>query len=161
MKFWELSCLNYYHSCQYPEALCCVEMALSICPSNSLSSLGRFYYLRGKIFQALCSTSSSLQFPTTLKPENGLKQITQTKYTCTGDLIQECIWSYDKAYSYFRVMGDDLHIAKTVNNISATYLDRVFGPVALLHVPFNDLARFPFFSHSKREKDETIHKSPR
>lgn len=55
--------------------------------------------------------------------------------TCT----QECISSYDKAYSYFRAIGDDIHIAKTVHNIAHTYLQRVFSPVALLHFPYSEV----------------------
>eukprot|EP01114_Cavostelium_apophysatum_P005299 TRINITY_DN1611_c0_g1_i1.p1 TRINITY_DN1611_c0_g1~~TRINITY_DN1611_c0_g1_i1.p1 ORF type:complete len:1238 (+),score=381.57 TRINITY_DN1611_c0_g1_i1:3322-7035(+) len=152
LKFWELSALNYFHSKQYSEALYCVDTAIQICPSNSLSFLAHYNFLRGKIFQAL-SSSTSVQFPTTLRPQNPKEQPKPNNllkiYTCTGDLIQECIGCFDKSYSLFRAIGDDIHIAKTVANISQTYLERVFSPVALLFFPYNDLARLPHFEVSE------------
>ncbi len=160
LQLWELYTLAYYYSHQYTQALLFVDTAIISCPPSNLSSLSRYHYLRGKIFQSLCSSASTLQFPTNLKPSQPFvkpdENITPRVYyfMSTGDLIQECIASYDKAYSYFRIIGDDLNIAKTVTRIAATCLERTFCPFALLHIPYSDLSRFPYFEVSDIAKQE-------
>ncbi|KYQ89246.1 hypothetical protein DLAC_09901 [Tieghemostelium lacteum] len=156
LKYWELQCLNYYHSNKFSEAIICIECAIETCPTSSLSSRGQYFYIRGKIFQKLVSFSSAtlITFPTTLRPMSEewreiVETCTSTSYTCTGDFIQECIASYKRAYHYYKSIGDDVKIQKIVSRIAECYLDRIFGPVALLHYPFDDVARLPHFATSK------------
>ncbi|EGC34039.1 hypothetical protein DICPUDRAFT_153830 [Dictyostelium purpureum] len=156
LKYWELNCLNYYHSNKFSEALVCIECAIETCPTSSLNARGHYFYIRGKVLQKLVSFSNAtlVTFPTTLRPTgDDWKEIvdscTTTNYHCTGDLIQECVASYKRAYHYFKSISDDVRIQKTVSRIAETYLDRVFGPVALLHYPFDDVARLPHFPQSK------------
>eukprot|EP01133_Synstelium_polycarpum_P011962 gene11962-13942_t len=156
LKYWELNCLNLYHANRLPEALVCVEAAILSCASSSLSTRGQYFYIRGKIFQRLvsCSNATLVSFPTTLRPTTdewrdlALSFDSPTTYTCTGDFIQEGIASFKRAYHYFKSIGDDVKIQKTVSRIAETYLDRVFGPVALLHYPFDNVARLPHFTPS-------------
>ncbi|EGG24087.1 hypothetical protein DFA_06226 [Cavenderia fasciculata] len=157
LKYWELNCLNYYHSNKFAEALVCVECAIESCPLGSLNARGQYFYIRGKILQKLVSFANVtlINFPTTLRPtSDDLKEIVETltpapSYTCTGDLIQEGIASFKRAYHYFKSIGDDVKIQKTVSRIAEVYLDRVFAPCMLLHYPFYDVARLPFFGPSK------------
>ncbi|KAF2078028.1 hypothetical protein CYY_000666 [Polysphondylium violaceum] len=156
LKYWELECLNYYHANKFPEALICIECAIETCPASSLSSRGQYFYIRGKVFQKLVSFSNAtlITFPTTLRPSSDewkeiVDSCTVTTYNCTGDLIQECVASYKRSYHYFKSIGDDVKIQKAVSRIAETYLDRVFGPVALLHYQFDDVARLPYFPSSK------------
>ncbi|EFA86624.1 hypothetical protein PPL_00425 [Heterostelium album PN500] len=157
LKYWEFNCINYLHANKFSEALICIECAIEICPASSLNARGQYFYLRGKIFQKLVSFSNAtlITFPTTLKPTSeewkefvDVNQPTTT-YTCTGDLMQEGIASFKRAYNYFKSIGDDVRIQKTVSRIAETYLDRVFGPVALLHYQFDDVARLPHFTPSR------------
>eukprot|EP01117_Protostelium_nocturnum_P012758 TRINITY_DN4720_c0_g1_i1.p1 TRINITY_DN4720_c0_g1~~TRINITY_DN4720_c0_g1_i1.p1 ORF type:complete len:2345 (+),score=886.19 TRINITY_DN4720_c0_g1_i1:144-7178(+) len=170
LKYFELMALNFHHAGRSQEALSCIDTALSMCPTHSLASLARYWSTRAKIFRELCSCTT-LVFPTTLRPQvsdsSNLSPASvgpsnpnrmsgavggSKLYTCTGDLIQECISSYDKAYHYYKGIGDDIHIAKTVNGIVQTYLERLFAPVALLHFPYNDLARLPAFEQLELAK---------
>jgi hypothetical protein len=168
-KLYELYAKYYYHCHHYIPALACVDMCVTQCSNSNYSTLAKLYFLRGKIFQELCNSSTTLTFPTALKVTNASKidefLTTFTPpanspasgnkiFTCTGDLIQECISSYDKAYSYYRIIGDDVNIAKTTSRISTTYLERLFSPHALLNINFADLARLPYFEVSDIAKVE-------
>jgi hypothetical protein len=96
LKLWELYSLNYYYLHQYPQALFCIDTAIILCPTTNLSSLARYFFLRGKLFQALCSSATAVQFPTSLKPSQPFAKPDDTTsppsgtrvYMCTGDLIQ-------------------------------------------------------------------------
>ena len=170
-KLFELYAKYYFHCHLYIPALACVDMCVTQCSNSNYSTLAKLYFLRGKIFQALCNSSTTLTFPTALKVNNAntakidefLTTFTPPAnspasgnkiFTCTGDLIQECISSYDKAYSYYRIIGDDVNIAKTTSRISTTYLERLFSPHALLNINFADLARLPYFEVSEIAKVE-------
>ncbi|PRP78521.1 hypothetical protein PROFUN_13578 [Planoprotostelium fungivorum] len=159
MKYYELQALLHHHSGKHTDALSdvssSIETAINLCSSTSLAALAHYWTVRAKIFRALCSLIH-ITFPTTLKPNPTDPNLSSNRgtnsqaklYTCVGDLIQECVYSYDKAYHYYKGIGDDIHIAKTVNGIVQTYLERLFCPVALLHFRYNDLARLPFFEIS-------------
>eukprot|EP01087_Luapelamoeba_hula_P007472 TRINITY_DN1836_c0_g1_i1.p1 TRINITY_DN1836_c0_g1~~TRINITY_DN1836_c0_g1_i1.p1 ORF type:complete len:2622 (-),score=441.85 TRINITY_DN1836_c0_g1_i1:2-7072(-) len=149
-SYWEQRCLNYYHSKMYAEALECVELAIARCSEQSLSTLGRYFYTRGKILQAL-SASPTLTFPTGL-PALDLDPDTKshirgphshsTVYTCIGDIIQETVATFDKAFDYFSCINDDLAIGKTLSRVAETYLTYLFPSVALLRYPYKEKARF-------------------
>lgn len=80
-----------------------IELAIDLCPVSSLFARGHYYYMRGKVLQSLCSSSSTitLHFPTSLKPpvyDQASTPSDCTIYTCTGDIVQEAAASYKKAY---------------------------------------------------------------
>lgn len=97
---------NSYHAGRPQEAMAAIELAIDLCPVSSLFSRGHYFYLRGKVLQSLCSSSSTvaLNFPTSLKPpiyDQGSSSGDPTMYTCTGDIVQEAAASYKKAYLTF------------------------------------------------------------
>lgn len=65
---------------------------------------------------------------------------------------KECIANFNRAYNYFKVLGDDIHIAKTVTNIATTFLDYVFPNVALLKLHYDTVARLSYFEASDLAK---------
>ena len=79
-------------------------------------------------------------------------------FTNTGDLLQECVATYERAYTYFRSVGDDRGISRTVARIAEAYLARVFAPVALLGLPYEEVARLPFFRVSALAADKSLEK---
>jgi len=142
-QHWELYVLNYYHAKRYREATFAVDNAIAVCPAANLSSLGKFYYLRGKIFQALARANGHT-FPTMLRPE-GQEAAHGYYFRCKGDMMQETISTYRRAYHYFGVVGDQLWLSKTVCRIAETYLEPLFAPVALLQKPLDSVNRFPAY----------------
>jgi hypothetical protein len=54
------------------------------------------------------------------------------------------------SYRYYKLVGDDVHIAKTVARIAHVYLERVFAPVAFLEQRLDDVARIKLFSPPRR-----------
>jgi tetratricopeptide (TPR) repeat protein len=168
LMYWELSASNYYHAQEFPQAIFCIDYAISLCSAQSLNARGRLCYLRGKIFQSICLYAETIHFPTNFKPKKlrlpeefvmatstpGPGQIQlkpldfSTIYTCKGDLIQECISTYTRAYSYFSAVGDDIRIARTVSRIAETYLDHFFPQVALQEKIIEDINTLPPFTPS-------------
>ena len=102
-RYFELLTRNCYHSGRSQEAMAAIELAIDLCPVSSLFARGHYYYMRGKVLQSLCSSSSTitLHFPTSLKPpvyDQPSNPSDSTLYTCTGDIVQEATASYKKAY---------------------------------------------------------------
>ncbi|GAM25504.1 hypothetical protein SAMD00019534_086790 [Acytostelium subglobosum LB1] len=155
LNYWVLNCLNYLAANKFAEALLCIECAIEICPLSSLNARGQYFYTRGKIFQRLIQLCNAtlITFPTNLRPSGEewrdfIDSSQLTNYTSTGDLLQEGIASFKRAYNYFKSTGDDVKIQKTVSHIAELYLDRLFAPVALHHYPFDDVARLSIFNLS-------------
>lgn len=148
LLYHELCARNYFHAKKYNKALVSVESAISLCAHNNLKALAYYFYLRGKVLKELCKLRN-IKFPTNFVEKLTKSQESIPMYSCIGDLIQECVGSFRKAYECFKMVGDDIGIAKAVSNIAATYLDRVFAPVALMHASFEDLSRFPHYENSK------------
>jgi len=134
--------------------------------------------IRGKILQRLALSSTPLNFPITLSPnaptgkdigrdsgkdkKKDKEAVAAGKevvmFTNTGDLLQECVATYERAYTYFRSVGDDRGIGRTVARIAEAYLARVFAPVALLGLPYEEVARLPFFRVSALAADKSLEK---
>ena len=149
LRLYQLSAKNEYHSRNYTVALFHTENAISICDSSNISPLADFYFLRGKIFQALCNSSTAIQFPTSLRPDKSPTNgsfLSFKLYSCTGDLIQDAVYCFDKAYDYYRVIGDDINRAKVLSRIGEVYLDRVFTPTSLLRFDYSEVSRLRGFS---------------
>jgi hypothetical protein len=142
-QLWELHALNHYHANRYRDATFAVDNAIEGCASSNLGALGKFYYLRGKIFQTLASTTGHT-FPTTLRPE-GNEPAQGYYFRCKGDIMQETISTYRRAYQYFGAVGDQVSLSKTVCRIAETYLEPLFAPVALLQKPIDTVNRFPAY----------------
>jgi len=139
----------------------CIELAISNCEKSRLNTLGKYYSLRGKILQGLADLPL-VHYPTTfpancldvdtrnflMHTTNKVMQADPTLYSCVGDVIQEAIATFDRAYDYFLAVGDDTKVAKALSRIAETYLSHLFGPVALLRIPYQERARLPAFKTS-------------
>ncbi len=169
--------MNHYHACRFPEALHAVEQALRATSDYNLSGMGRFMYVRGKIFQRLASSATHVNFPTALRPEADSPHTESkmsagsaaaaaaaaasaahqaTVYTCTGDLLQEAVANFSRAYHFFRAVGDDMRVGKAVAHIAETYLGRLFAPVALLRLPYESVAKLAGFKLSPLAAEKDI-----
>ncbi|KAL6077951.1 Tetratricopeptide repeat domain containing protein [Balamuthia mandrillaris] len=101
-------------------------------PASSLSSASSSY---GP--SSTRSSSSSYSAP-----------LQRMEFSCAGDLLQEAVATFDKAYDYFQAAGDDMQLAKVLSHIAETYIAYLFGPVALLRFPYEERARLPVFKVS-------------
>eukprot|EP01122_Echinamoeba_exundans_P013179 TRINITY_DN5714_c0_g1_i2.p1 TRINITY_DN5714_c0_g1~~TRINITY_DN5714_c0_g1_i2.p1 ORF type:complete len:2539 (-),score=478.97 TRINITY_DN5714_c0_g1_i2:1244-8860(-) len=61
--YWELSARNYLHHKLLFEGLYCIDRAIHLSVSSRYSSVGRFFYLRGKILHEMFRNSASMTFP--------------------------------------------------------------------------------------------------
>jgi hypothetical protein len=126
---------------------------------HSSSIKGKIYYFRGKILQKICSNQRSFDFPIIIRKKtknkkaqggggDGEKGMVMIQFSGRGDVIQECIATYKKAYSYFNQIGDELRIGNTIARISETYLDHLFSSILYQKLSFLSASRFPFFTPS-------------
>lgn len=70
VAYYAMKAKNCFFANKLMEALEFVDKAILFSSASRLASLGKFYYLRGRILRRMCKVSFSLQFPTTLKPRS-------------------------------------------------------------------------------------------
>jgi tetratricopeptide (TPR) repeat protein len=78
--YWELSARNYLHHKLLVEGLYCIDRAIHLSVSSRYSSVGRFFYLRGKILHEMFRNSASMAFP----PVASLYQATTVSFAPGG-----------------------------------------------------------------------------
>jgi len=166
ISFWRLASKNYLRGERYKEAIFCVDKAIMLTDSQSFNTLGKLYFLRGKILQLLCRSSGAIKFPTTLKPEkektadrddsiggsgfvfNISSDVPFVVFRSSGDLVQECAETFKQASLYLDSTGDEIHLAKTTACLAEMYLEYCFLPVAFFDIDFSDCATIPYFPPS-------------
>lgn len=70
VAYYAMKAKNCFFANKLTDALEFVDKAILFSSASRLASLGKFYYLRGRILRRMCRVSFSMQFPTTLKPKN-------------------------------------------------------------------------------------------
>eukprot|EP00761_Pharyngomonas_kirbyi_P003918 gb/GECH01003922.1/.p1 GENE.gb/GECH01003922.1/~~gb/GECH01003922.1/.p1 ORF type:complete len:1560 (+),score=344.98 gb/GECH01003922.1/:1-4680(+) len=180
-KAIEIAARCYYHQKKYTYSLFWVDEALRRCQPSNLWALGRYFFLKGKIFQALCLRKHDMEFPTNLQPENiqrhplyqqlqttrALSQKAITKnigreiYNSRAELLYDCIRCYKKAYEYFHTISDEIRVAKAAGRIARTQLDYIIGPSALVNGKPGNISqvKVPKFSAHKQAADEPVNMS--
>jgi hypothetical protein len=86
----------------------------------------------------------------------GLTSASVHFFTCGTDVLQEAVETLRRAYRYFKLVNDDVRIAKTVARIAAIYLERVFPPVAFLEQRYEDVSRFQRFTVVARRRAAVV-----
>eukprot|EP00736_Rhodelphis_marinus_P005139 Rmarinus@m.29936 len=145
---------NYVAALQHVEAavlqiFCGTGLDVSVGASKEsarIGLLGRIYYLRGKILQDAVTTASH-EFPITIEPDpvsvtdNGeTTTLPSLVFETDSDALREALWSFRKAHSYFRMVVDDIRMAKCQLRIAEMLLDRLFPGVVLLGQPMEEAA---------------------
>lgn len=74
VAYYAMKAKNCFFANKLMEALEFIDKAILFSSASRLASLGKFYYLRGRILRRMCRVSFSLQFPTTLKPRSSHAQ---------------------------------------------------------------------------------------
>jgi tetratricopeptide (TPR) repeat protein len=169
VAYYALKAKNYFYANKFAEALEFIDKAILFSSATRLASLGKHYFLRGRILRRLCRVAFSMPFPTTLKPAatSGTPTMPQTAtaglsspraidilelpphvFERPGDLLQECVATYRQAYNYFKLTGDDCKIAKALSDMAEAYLEFLFWPVASSESTFDELSSFPLFKVS-------------
>jgi len=98
-----------------------MKMSISNPASLTLGQRGRLHYSMGKILQGII-----------------FQELLKCSSRDEADLVaslpdaRECMDEFDKAYTFFDKVEDQVHIAKTLARIVETYLHVVFTIVALL-----------------------------
>lgn len=150
-QFFELKAVYLYQQHEFVEAICLIDFVIGGSSSKNLIGLGKNFYFRGKCLQAMINHAVTL--PVTLK-SNDLSQsqsqqaVESVTFSDKGQVLQECIASFRKAYHYFGSVGDELRVAQTLSHIAKAFLDHLFFPVAFMRVPFSLLSRFDEFTVS-------------
>lgn len=146
-SFNEIAARNFMHSHQFNDAILCIDNAIQSTPKHNFSTLGNHFYLRGKIFQTIC-TSEEIQYPFTYKKKQNSNK-TNKIFSFQSDILQETIACYRKAYKYFSGLGDEIRQAKVVTKIGECYLDYLFIPVMLQHQSFTTINKVPLYKTSE------------
>eukprot|EP01094_Clydonella_sp_ATCC50884_P029158 TRINITY_DN9038_c0_g1_i1.p1 TRINITY_DN9038_c0_g1~~TRINITY_DN9038_c0_g1_i1.p1 ORF type:complete len:1772 (-),score=512.93 TRINITY_DN9038_c0_g1_i1:20-5335(-) len=145
--YYELEAMNFYHALRFPEAISAINSAIELCSHHNLRTLGKYFYVRGKFFQSLCSGAVSLVFPTTLVADGEERPpVDAVFFRSKGDIMQETIATFRKAYEYFGAAGDEVGLCKTVSRIAETYLDMIFPFVGLLQRPYDSVSEHALFT---------------
>ena len=159
---YEIKAKNYFIAGKLIDALKTIDLYLLSnsfnLSKNSSSIKGKLFYLRGKILQKICSNQRSFDFPIIIQKKAKNKKlagnnegeggIIMIQFNGRGDVIQECVSTYKKAYSYFNQIGDELRIGNTIARISETFLDHLFSSILYQKLSFLSASRFPFFPPS-------------
>eukprot|EP00727_Mastigamoeba_balamuthi_P013496 m51a1_g877 hypothetical protein (2159) ;mRNA; r:872897-880908 len=145
---------NFVNAKRLTEAFYLIDCAITVCPISQLVMRGSLIYRRAKILQLFCQRSSKIQFPSTLKdtptdtPLRALQCCVPHTFSSYGDLLQEAIASFKKAYQCFLTLGDDIRIAKVMARMSEVMLQYVLPASTLLKLTYDDVARMPTFEPS-------------
>ena len=158
----------YLRAGRLTKALAAIDVALVVASAHDLGALARLFYVRGKVLQAACRESATLHYPNTLRDDalhaellaaarsstsdsatqrsaSFAAPVVAVVFRAESDVLQECVETLRGAYRYYKLVGDDVHIAKTVARIAHVYLERVFAPVAFLQRRYADVAHFRRF----------------
>jgi hypothetical protein len=134
----------------------------------SPSQIARTLYLKGKILESLSSTISLTIFPSNLEPQNLTsyklyshlsKCTTDTsnkliyrrgKYEKESEVLQDCMYTYEQAISYYRMISDDLNVAKIRIRIARSQINYLFSRICMMTFSPEKMC----FLSEKKEKSE-------
>lgn len=147
LLYYELKAKNCFHNNKYFNALDYVDKAILLCNYSRYQSLGKYYYLRGKILSRLSLASSTINFQRDNSEIKGAIE-SYRNFKTPGDVLQECIATLTQAYYYFKLTGDDERISKAVSTIAETYLEYIFWPSATGELSFEDISTLTYYEPS-------------
>ena len=148
----EISSRNYYVAGKLAVAYTTINSCIeSISKSNI--NMGRFFYLRAKILKGFCMFYyESSQLPVSSDGNLLFNQI--------GDIIQECIATFNKAYNCYLSLEDDIRIAQILAHISEVYIEYIYPQVMYQSRSLESCSQLPYYSVSAMVKEDDFDNEP-